>query len=254
MEFIGIDIGSTYTKYCIMSEGGVICQLYSEKTPVRQRAYFEERCREFDRKYPQAILVSCGYGKGNIAACKNVNELTALARGANYAVPDAEVILDIGGQDTKVICQKEGKLQEFFVNDRCAAGSGVFLANTVNMLNISFDKIDLTGTAKPEIDLSSVCAVFAQTEIVELIAKNTDENAILQAVIWQILVQSRRLLCKVKDTPVLLSGGLAQIKGILEYAEHALDRQCMLSEYGAYLSAIGCALISSAGMDKTERG
>lgn len=242
MYRIGIDIGSTYTKYCIMNSCGEIVGLYSEQTPVRQKEYFEKKRNELKISYPEAKIISCGYGRRNFSAAKSINELTALAAGVHRQNPFGKIVLDIGGQDTKVICQTGGVLKEFFINDKCAAGCGMFLANTLNMLQMKFEDIDLTSAKPPEIRLSSVCAVFAQSEIVELVAADVEPERIVQAVVWQILTQAKVLLGKVADGDVVLSGGLTQIKGIGEFAEQVFGRKVVVLEQGAYLAAIGCAV------------
>ena len=99
MYSVGVDIGSTYTKYCVMN-GGKIEKLFCEKTPVRQKEYFENKERELLLQYPGAKIVSCGYGRGNISSLRRINELTALARGVGFICPKCELVLDIGGQDT----------------------------------------------------------------------------------------------------------------------------------------------------------
>ncbi len=172
MYSIGADIGSTYTKFCIMKDKQIE-KLFSEKTPINQKEYFEKKVSELLSEYPDAKVVSCGYGKENIKSVKCINELIALAKGANFICPECELVFDIGGQDTKIIRQKNGQLKEFFVNDKCAAGSGIFLSNVLNMVQEDFASIDLTDKKEPEIHLSSVCAVFAQSEIVELISKSS---------------------------------------------------------------------------------
>ena len=243
MYSVGVDIGSTYTKYCVMN-GGKIEKLFCEKTPLRQKEYFENNARELRSEYPNASIVSCGYGRGNISSLKRINELTALARGVGYVCPEHELVLDIGGQDTKIIRQKNGQLKEFFVNDKCAAGSGIFLANVLNMLGEDIDSIDLTGAKEPEIRLSSVCAVFAQSEIVEIIAKSSPESAeIITSVIWQILKKSEPLLDKVEGDEILLSGGLSEINGIESLASLALGKKVATVPDGRFLSAIGAAII-----------
>lgn len=239
MYRIGIDIGSTYTKYCVMDEKNIIVDLFMEKTPVRQKTYFEKKLAELYIQYPAARIVSCGYGKKNISAMKNINELISLAKGSNYLSPNSNIILDIGGQDTKIIRQKDGQLKEFFINDKCAAGSGIFLSNICKFLGMNFNDIDLTNTKEPEIKLSSACAVFAQSEIIELLADNIPEEMILQAVIWQILVQAKALLGKMENAPIMVSGGLTQIKGIQVFAENAFERNCFFPENGNFVSAIG---------------
>ena len=246
MYRIGIDVGSAYTKYCVMDPSGGIVDLSLEKTAIRQREYFPEKLRRLREQYGDVRIVSCGYGKKNVPGLGNINELTALARGVFYSEPESDVVLDIGGQDTKVIVQSQGQLKRFFLNDRCAAGSGLFLANTSKLLETELSKIDLTDAGcPPRIRLSSVCAVFAQSEIVELIAENTPSEEILRAVVWQILVQAKALLGKVGRSPILLSGGLTQIPGIGQYARHALECECRIPENGNFLSAIGCALCAA---------
>lgn len=241
--YIGIDIGSTYTKYCVMN-GGEITKLFSEVTPVRQKKYFEDVCEKLKIKYPNSKIISCGYGKKNIANAKNINELTALARGSFYVMPEFELVLDIGGQDTKIIRHENGILKEFFINDKCAAGSGIFFENTARLLGIDFKNINLYHAPQSNFVLSSVCAVFAQSEIVELIAANYDELEILRAALHQILTKAKALLSKMKAAPIFLTGGLTQIKGFKEFAESILKRDCVISNYyGTFLAAIGCALI-----------
>lgn len=244
MYRIGIDVGSTYTKYCFMNENLEIITLDTEKTPVRQKEYFEKKISELKKTYPNAAIVSCGYGRKNILSIKQVNELTALAKGVEHIKPGAEITLDIGGQDTKLIRQQYGRLKEFYVNDKCAAGSGMFLSNICNLLEMDFQQIPLGFHKKDSIGLSSVCAVFAQSEIIELLAKNVAEDVILVSVIRQILLQAKQLLEKVEKKAIVLSGGLAQISGIEILAEEIWNRECIICAESNYYSAIGCALFS----------
>lgn len=241
MYRIGIDVGSSHTKYCIMEEHHIV-SLFMEKTPVRQKEYFEEKLRSLNKEYPDAEIISCGYGKKNVANLKEINELTALARGSYFVTGRDGIVLDVGGQDTKIIIQEKGSLKEFFINDKCAAGSGMFLTNILNIIGMKFQDIDLVNIGSLPIKLSSACAVFAQSEIVELIADNRTEKEILQAVIWQIFVKAKPLLAKVESKPVLISGGLSQIREIASFAAMTLDRECYTVENGTYLAAIGCAV------------
>ncbi len=244
MSSIGIDIGSTYTKYCVL-DGSEIVMLSSEKTPVRQKEFFEKKTSELNSLYPGAPVVSCGYGKNNAGSGKAVSELVALAAGAGKIAPDHNIVLDIGGQDTKIIVCENGKLKEFFVNDKCAAGCGMFVANTINMLQTKFCDISLGDGMQPSVKLSSTCAVFAQTEITELIAGNVQPEEIMRAVIWQVLVQSRALLGKVRADKILFTGGLTQIPGIERYASTVFGLPVTVPENSNYLSAIGAAIIAS---------
>jgi predicted CoA-substrate-specific enzyme activase len=242
MMRIGIDVGSTYTKYCVMDESGLIVQLWSERTPVRQKGYFTKKLEELRTLYPDCQLASCGYGKRNIDAVKSVTELTALSAGLNKTYPGIGVAVDIGGQDTKIIRQRNGKLKEFYVNDKCAAGSGMFLANVLSLLEMRFDDIDLTKSDFGKVSLTNVCAVFALTEIVELLSIGTDPQAIINSAIVQILKQASALVDKIDyDSVIALSGGLSQIRGFNQFASLTLKREVLAPNNAQYLGAIGCA-------------
>ena len=242
MYGIGIDVGSTFTKYCVLNAKGQIIKLFMEQTPVRQQAFFENKLPLFYADYPDCKIVTCGYGRKNISYNHSITELTALAAGAAYQCSQAEYVLDIGGQDTELIRQQDGKLKSFFVNEKCAAGGGMFLKNVLTMLQMDFADIDLREAAQREIKLSSVCAVFAQSEIVELIAAGAESGDIVRSVLAHIMTQAKTLLNKQDCPEVLLSGGLTAVEGIAEFAASILQRSILLPKNGAYLSAIGCAL------------
>ncbi len=241
MYRIGVDIGSTYTKYCVLNTDSFEQTLFMEKTEAYQRDYFSKKVMELKLKYPDAEIISCGYGRENISSLKTINELSALAIGVNSRYPEFETALDIGGQDSKVILQKDGKLQQFYLNDRCAAGSGMFLLNTLNYLGVEYLDIDLANVHVDSIRLSSVCAVFAQSEVVRLVADNNLPNDIIYAVLWHILAQSKKLIDKVDSRQVLLTGGMTNISGIDRICEKVLGVRCSIAEDGSYLAAIGCA-------------
>lgn len=241
MYRIGVDIGSTFTKYCVVDEYGQIETRFMERTPVRQKEYFKNKYSELMKKYPGASIVSCGYGRENISAERNINELSALAMGAYKLYPEYNTILDIGGQDSKIICHENGRLTRFYINDRCAAGSGMFLINTLNLLNMKFEEVDLSAAPQSTIQLNSVCAVFAQTEIVKLVADNVSPEEIVYAVICHILTQNRGLIDKVDTDRVLLVGGFTSLNGIDELERFILGEKCDVAKRESYLAAQGCA-------------
>ena len=226
-------------------DGGEVMMLFSEKTPIRQKEYFDKKTLELRGVYHCDKIFSCGYGKNNAGADGSISELVALAAGAGKVAPGFDVVLDIGGQDTKIIVCKDGRLKEFFVNDKCAAGCGMFVANSSNLLQIDFGNISLGDSDEPSVKLSSTCAVFAQSEITELIADNAKPEEIMKGVIWQVLVQSKALLGKVRCDRLLFSGGLSQIPGIERYASSVFGIPVTVPENSQYLSAIGAAIIAS---------
>ena len=242
MQHIGIDIGSTYTKYCVMNAEHKIIELFTEKTPVRQKEYFKGKREELNKKYHTNAIISCGYGRKNILAENENSELKALAKGINHQFPDTQkIILDIGGQDTKIIVQQSGKVVKFFLNEKCAAGSGMFLNHTLSTLEIRYEDVEL-DYKKDMVGLSSVCAVFAQSEIVALLAENVMPTDIINSVVRHVLIQARTLLEKTDCTEVILSGGFSNLKGIALFAENILDKKVIIPEYAHYLSAVGCCI------------
>ena len=241
MYRIGVDVGSTYTKYCIMKDRDIE-SLSAEKTPLRQKEYFEDRIRGLRERYGDAEIISCGYGKNNVSGMKSINELTALAAGGYHMVRSDCAFLDVGGQDTKIIYQKKGRLMEFFLNDKCAAGSGMFLSSTLDMLGLRFEDIALDDSKDITLKLSSTCAVFAQSEIVSLIADNHPAEEIIEAVLWQIFVKAKPLVSKLEPGMIVLSGGLSRIQGIAGLAGKVTGRECRTVENGMFLASIGCAL------------
>lgn len=240
---IGIDVGSAYTKYCVMNDAWEM-RLSFEKTPVCQREYFVQKEILLRKEYPNCRIVSCGYGRENVSSFQKENELIALSKGVGYVCPETQLVLDIGGQDTKLIRLEKGVLKEFFINDKCAAGSGSFLTETLNQMGVKFGEIDLATYSEPRITLSSVCAVFARSELVRYLAEDVPVETLIGAVIWQILKKTEALLDKTQDGKLLLSGGLTGLKGFCEYAQKALKRDCFVDHYSNYFSAIGCALMA----------
>jgi len=241
MYTIGIDVGSTFTKYCVMQDGTIIT-LFSEKTPVRQREYFEKKTCELIKQYPDAKIVSCGYGKSNASALDNINELTALAKGFYFVTGKDGYLLDIGGQDLKIIYQEKGRLRQFFLNDKCAAGSGLFLMNTLELLGLQFGSIDLSMKPSKPVMISNTCAVFAQSDIVELIADNRTEYDIVYAVICQIINKAKPLIMKTDAQSLYISGGMSSISGITGLLFELLEVECNISKNSTFLASIGCAM------------
>lgn len=240
MYRIGIDVGSSFTKYCVMSEEQII-MLECEETPIRQAEYFEKKVEELTDRFPNAVIIACGYGRDNVEGLRTVNELSALARGIEYMLPGSEILIDIGGQDAKIIRQENGRLKEFFLNDKCAAGSGIFLNSICSLLKVPLKEINLDAVDS-EVKISSVCAVFAQTEVVRLISQNVPESVIIKAIIIHILEKAGALLKNVKTDRIVFTGGLAEIDGIDQLARQIWNMQCETVQNGQFLAAIGCAL------------
>ncbi len=239
--YLGFDIGSTFTKICVLDENGEIVLLDVFATPVMQREAFSNQIKSFAVDYQILASASCGYGRQNIDVETVIPELVALSKGMFYVLPEVHTVLDIGGQDTKVICCHDGKLTRFLLNDKCAAGSGLFVQNALRILDLNFDS--LVAGRCPEKPLSTVCAVFAQTEIIRLIAEGRSPEQLINSVFSAILKQAAVLLHQIKPEPLLaFTGGLSLISGMGDLLSTIVQMDVTVPTYSSHLAAIGCAV------------
>lgn len=239
---IGIDIGSTFTKLCVMSESRTIRSLSSFATPVEQKNFFANRLGELNKDYDILSVTSCGYGKENMGADTTISELVALSKGVGFYFSGVQTVLDIGGQDSKVIQCVNGKLTKFFLNDKCAAGSGLFLQNALRILNMDFEQIKI-GTDKIN-PLSTTCAVFAQTEIIRGISSGKSAQELANSAIYSILKQTSGILRPEirKNGQIIFSGGMTLIHGIDKLLSSLIECEVIIPQHSVFLAAIGCAL------------
>jgi predicted CoA-substrate-specific enzyme activase len=241
---VGLDIGSTFTKVCVMSPDGEVISLSSFVSPVNQKTYFEHYISTLRNTYDIMAIAACGYGKGHIDAATTLSELIALAKGLSVVSPHTNMALDIGGQDTKVILCHNGKLARFVLNDQCAAGSGLFLQNALRMLDIDFG--DLRVIESNAMPLTTVCAVFGQTEIVRAISKGISREKLSQSVLLTIAQQAISLLNQLDRKQLCaFTGGLSLIPGMCNLL-NSTDlsgggRDIFIPDHASFLAAIGCA-------------
>ncbi|GHT55147.1 2-hydroxyglutaryl-CoA dehydratase [Spirochaetia bacterium] len=224
----------------MLAPDGTIVSLSSFESPVDQKAYFERYMSELCNTYSIAAIVSCGYGKENINTDFAVSELIALARGLFSVSPGIHSALDIGGQDTKAIQCSNGKLTRFVLNDQCAAGSGLFLQSVLRILKYDFADLQaIDSNVKP---LTTVCAVFAQTEIVRAISNGKTSWELSQSVLLSLVRQAVNLLNQInREEPFALTGGLSLIPGISDFFSKFTGHTIFIPKYSTFLSAIGCA-------------
>jgi predicted CoA-substrate-specific enzyme activase len=237
---VGLDIGSTFTKVCVLTPEGEIISLSSFVSPVDQKNYFEHYISKLRNTYHIMAITACGYGKEHVGADTTLSELVALAKGLFAVSPNTHIALDVGGQDTKVILCRDGKLMRFVLNDQCAAGSGLFLQNTLRMLELDFSNLCVTeGNATP---LTTICAVFAQTEIVRAISQGIHQEVLLQSVLLTIAQQAINLLNQLdQEQPFAFTGGLSLIPGMCDLLSRLTTRDIVIPNNASFLSAIGCA-------------
>lgn len=247
----GIDIGSLTAKTVIMDSN-----LHILASEVIQRGIVDEgaarMCMQtaIDKakisKSDIAFTVSTGYGRSISGfGDKNISEISCHARGAYFLNPEVRTIIDIGGQDSKVIrLDDNGIVEHFVMNDKCAAGTGRFIEVMSSALTVPLQDIgELSLQSQRPAKVSSTCVVFAESEVISLAAKGTSKIDILAGIHHAIAERMSGLIKNVGVKPVvLMSGGVAKNKGVVHFLQRAIGEKIYLSEDPQIIGAIGAAL------------
>ena len=253
----GIDIGSVATKTAIISNGGLIVghditpkgAMYKDSAELSfANALQQAGLAEKDISY----IVSTGYGRARASfAHFRPTEIICHARGVRSQFPRCRTVVDIGGQDSKAIALNEsGQVKNFRMNDRCAAGTGRWLESMAHVLGVDLDKMGpLALASKKEIQISSMCTVFAESEVISYMAQGASLEDVLEGVhraVVERVVQS--LVWRVGITrDVVLTGGGAKNVAIKRDLERAIDVPVLVPEEPQLTGALGAALI---GLEK----
>ncbi len=193
-------------------------------------------------------VFTTGYGRKIVSfSDKFVSEITAHAKGITFLFPDVRTILDIGGQDSKVISIVDTKVNDFAMNDKCAAGTGRFLEKVAVLLGIQvkdFGEIALTADRK--IDISSTCVVFAESEIIGYLAKMEKPANILESVHRSIAKRTKNLMSRIPlIEPVIFTGGVANNQSMVRALEETLGITLSIPKNPSITGALGAALLAS---------
>lgn len=255
MLSIGIDSGSSTTKGVLFDGDRVLDKVIwpTGANPKRTIKTVHEKLYESARALGHdAYTVTTGYGRDLLEeANKKVTEITCHGRGAAVLHKDVATVIDIGGQDSKVIClDRDKNVRDFLMNDKCAAGTGRFVEVIMRLLHQDlFDLDDYVQASEPT-KISSMCTVFAESEVISLLAQDIPGESIARGVIASICERtstfSKRLPIEGK---VFFSGGLAQFKVIRNDLEKCLGLEVVTHEDAQLTGAIGAA---SIGMQKIK--
>jgi predicted CoA-substrate-specific enzyme activase len=195
-------------------------------------------------------IIATGYGRVSIPfANDTVTEITCNAVGVHHLYPQARVVVDIGGQDSKVIkMDDQGKVVSFAMNDKCAAGTGKFLEVAAETLGVEVDELgDLSSKSTKKVRISSTCTVFAQTEIVSLIARQTAKEDIVAGLHESIVSRVFGLVNSINpgsEGDVVMTGGVARNSAIVKSFERAMKRSVVVPDNPQIVTALGAALIA----------
>lgn len=255
MIFLGIDAGSRTLKAVATDGEGRILGMRVSDQSDRQA----ERIRELADRVLEDIgasradvrrTVATGYGRDLVHwAQDSVTEISCQARALHHLEPGARTLVDIGGQDSKVVrVDAAGRVVDFALNDRCAAGTGRFLEMIAARLETPVGEIAaLAGTAAAAAPVSGMCAVFAESEVVSLLAGGEDPAAIAAGVLEAVCGRIAALASRIAEPPILFTGGVAAIPGFDRWMSRALGHEARIPEHPRTTGALGAARLAAAG-------
>ena len=255
---VGLDSGSTSTNAVAMNEAREIVASVVIKTGAKagasaERAYREVLERAGITPDQVACTIATGYGRVSIPfADENVTEISCHGRGAHYFNPAVRTILDIGGQDSKAIhVNATGEVTDFAMNDKCAAGTGRFLEMIARSLEISLDELGPAALeSKKHLEIASMCSVFAESEVISLIANNEEKPDIAAGVCRAVAGKAYSLMRRVGlEGAYMMTGGVAQNPGVVRAVEELIGEKLFICEDPEIVGATGAALLA---LEKTE--
>lgn len=250
---IGIDIGSTATKVAIFN-GDVLEKTFSVPTGWSSVETSEKIKKDLENEgydFSKCKVTATGYGRISVPyAQKTLTEITCHSKGVQYlSGKDEFTVIDVGGQDTKVIEIVDGAVENFIMNDKCSAGTGRFIEVMANILGVKLDTLYDLATKGKNTEISSMCTVFAESEVISLMGKGTAKEDIANGVIASVVNKVAGLASRGKTTNLyFLSGGLCASPYFIEELSKKLKSQVISHPLGRYAGAIGAAL-----MQKRER-
>ena len=259
MYVMGIDSGSTSTNAVIMNGDRKIVASAVVRTGAKsgesaQRILDEVLSEAGLKREDISWIVSTGYGRVSIPfADENVTEISCHGRGAHYFNPAVRTILDIGGQDSKAIrLNEKGEVADFVMNDKCAAGTGRFLEMIARSLEVDVDELgSIALQSKEDIEITSMCSVFAESEVISLIANNREKTDIANGICRAVANKSYSLLKRVGlEAEFMMTGGVAKNAGVVRAVEEKLGTKLYICPEPEIVGAAGAALYA---LDKVDR-
>ena len=248
----GVDIGSATSKVVLLDGdmilGYSLIATGAESAKAARLALDEAMVRANISLVKIGYIVATGYGRVIVPfAQETVTELSCHARGANRLFPSARTILDMGGQDCKAIrCNEAGHLENFVMNDKCAAGTGRFLELMARVLGLSLDDMaKLSLESRSEVRINSTCAVFAKSEVTSLIREGRDRRDVLAGLHSAIAARVCNLLRGVGiRADLVISGGIGKNIAVVRKVEEIVGLRALVPEEPQIVGALGAALFA----------
>ncbi len=248
MYGVGIDIGSTAAKVAVIKDSEIISKFvipsgWNSKDTAKE--IYEKLSGEGINK-KNSNIVATGYGRVSVPyADKVITEITCHGRGASHFVERDCTVVDIGGQDTKVISLEGGMVENFTMNDKCSAGTGRFIEVMANSLGITIEElIDLSKDGS-DTEITSMCTVFAESEVISLVGSGTKKEDIAYGIVNSVIKKVKSLCTRHGKADIyFLSGGFSGNEHMLKKLEYELESKVLSHEDGRYTGAIGAAILA----------
>lgn len=260
MIYAGIDAGSRSIKAVLFDtdQSQILASGLTDQGVEQERLaaeLFEKLLKDAGLERPRISgVVATGYGRNAIRfADTTITEITCHARGVHWLAPDARTIIEIGGQDSKVISlENGGRVRDFAMNDRCAAGTGRFLEMVAARLDMNWEKLaEAARQSKNPALISNMCVVFAETEIIGLLADGKPLPDVVAGVQNSIATRVSALAVRFISPPVYFTGGVALQAGMARALEEVLACPIRVAPQPQFTGALGAAL-SAGPANKAE--
>ena len=252
MNYVGIDIGSTASKVVARGETQMEFVLPTGWNSKETTRIIQERLKEHnvDVLDETTKVVATGYGRIAVDFADYViTEITCHARGGRELGSDNCGIIDVGGQDTKVILVQNGMVHDFLMNDKCSAGTGKFLEVMANRLGVTLQELFDLAAAGEVLPISSLCTVFAESEVINYIGEGRKREDIAAGVVDSVAQLAQR-----KNLPeqVILTGGLSHSRYFTRILSAKMNQTVTPTDYGRYAGALGAALLAEEKSKKKK--
>jgi len=259
---VGLDIGSKTTKLVLLKHNQIAGH-YVIPTGGNSRKAGEGilKLGLSDKNLNHndiASLVATGYGRHSMESAKRVSEISCQAKGIKSLFSDARVIIDIGGQDFKVIkLKKDGNIASFAMNDKCAAGTGRYLELMADIFSMDLSTFgDAGDTTSDGVEISSVCTVFAETEVINHISRGAEEKEIISGIFTAVTKRVYSLAQRyiADGEPLVFTGGVAKNTGVAKTLERITGRSIHIPQEPQITAALGAALLAyESGRDVEQK-
>jgi predicted CoA-substrate-specific enzyme activase len=251
----GLDIGALLTKAVVLRDGQIACSSIcptGESSSRSAEKILQQAMASLGKHTAEIEAVAAtGVGKKEVHFTdRKINEITCAAKGAQFLYPDASGVLDMGGESTRAVkLDNNGDVVEFILNDKCAAGTGIFLDAMAGVLGIAVEEMGpLSLASEAEVNITSTCVVFAESEVISQVHRQTPKQDILRGIHKSIATRVYGLVNRIGlEGKIVAIGGLARNTGIISCLEEMTNQKLLVAEQPRIVSALGAALIAAQG-------